>query len=227
MPIESVPLASLVEDMAIYPRHSVDDAHVTTLVLALESGQTLPPIAADRKSRRVTDGWHRCRAYRRVIGDTAVVDVELVAYKNEAEMVLDAVARNSAHGRRLDAMDRTRSVIMLREVGFNDSQIGLAMHMPESRVEKISLKVAKAPKSSGQTVPGTSMITLKRSVAHMAGETLSKSQAQAHAMLPGTSFMLIAKQLHRGLAENMVNLEDARLVAMLKTLRDLLVQKLL
>lgn len=224
--IVQLPLAKLVEDMDLYPRHAVDTAHVQSLVFALESGATLPPIVADKRSKKITDGWHRARAYRRVIGPEAVVDVELIPYKNEAEMIVDAVARNAAHGRPFDAIDRTRSVVMLRTIGCSDAQIGLALKVPEARVEKLMVKLASAPKSSGETIPGTNQVALKRSVIHLAGQSLTKSQAKTHAMLPGVSFLLIAKQLYQGLAERMVNLEDEKLVKQLADLRDLLVQLL-
>ena len=224
--VVSMPLAELVEDMDLYPRHAVDVAHVQVLVFALEAGATLPPIIADKKSKRITDGWHRGRAYRRVLGPTATVDVELINYKSEAEMRLDAVVRNAMHGRRLDAIDRTRSVVMLRHSGFNDAQIAAAIKLPEKRIEKLAVKLATGPKSSGETVPGTSVIALKRSVAHLEGQRLTKSQTKAHALLPGTSFLLIAKQLWQGLSEDMVNLEDNRLVEQLIALRDVLVAKL-
>lgn len=224
--VSSMALAELVEDLDLYPRHAVDTSHVQALVFALESGETLPPIVADKKSKRITDGWHRCRAYQRFLGDKATVDVELVPYKNEAEMRFDAVARNASHGRRLDAIDRTRSVIMLRTSGFNDAQISLALHVPESRVEKLSIKLATCPLSSDEAVPGTNKIALKRSVSHLAGTSLSKTQAEVHAMLPGTSFLLVARQLCSALEQKMVNLTDEHLVEHLVKLRDLLVKVL-
>ena|GEM_PF-1201422 len=224
--VVQLPLAKLVEDFDLYPRHAVDTAHVQSLVFALESGATLPPIIADKRSKKITDGWHRARAYRRVLGPEAVVDVELGPYKNKAEMIVDAVARNATHGRPFDAIDRTRSVVMLRTIGCSDAQIGLALKVPEARVEKLMVKLASAPKSSGETIPGTNRIALKRSVIHLAGQTLTKSQAQTHAMLPGVSFLLIARQLYQGLLEKMVNLEDEKLVKQLAELRDLLVRSI-
>jgi hypothetical protein len=222
----TIPLAELVEDMDLYPRHAVDPVHVQSLVHALNAGATFPPIVADRTSKRITDGWHRARAYQRVLGRNASVDVELVPYESEAAMLVDAVARNAAHGRRLDAMDRTRCVMMLRKRGCTDMQIALAMQIPEKQVEKYVVRVAKAPKSSGQTVPGTNTIVLKRSVAHLAGSTLSRNQAEVHAKLPGTSFLLVADQLLQGLLADMVNLSDERLRSKLEALRDALLEKL-
>jgi len=224
--IVTIPLAELVEDTDLYPRHAVDAAHVQALVFALESGANLPPLVADGKSKRLTDGWHRARALRRFLGPDAAVDVELVSYKDEAAMKFDAVVRNAAHGRRLDSIDKTRSVIMLRASGFNDAKISAALNMPEKRVEKLMVRVATAPKSSSTVVPGTNKVTLKRSVGHFDGRSMTKRQAEAHAMMPGTSFLLIAKQLCVGLAEGLVDLTDDRLVAQFRELHEELTTKL-
>jgi hypothetical protein len=221
-----MPLADLVEDMDLYPRHAVDPSNVQALAHALEAGATLPPIIADKKSKRIVDGWHRARAYKRIHGPTTSVEVEVVAYKDEAAIKYDAILRNSQHGRRLDAIDRTRCVVMLRSSGFTDGQIAGALNVPEERVEKLAVKVAVGPKGSNANVPGTNQITLKRSVAHMEGKKLTKAQAVAHAKLPGTSFLLIARQLSLGLSEDMIDLEDERLTDQLRELRDLLVAKL-
>lgn len=220
--VVSLPLASLVEDFDVYPRHAVDGAHVTRIVMALEAGKSLPPIRADKKSKIITDGWHRGRAYNRFLGADATVDVELVPYATRAEMALDAVQSNTAHGRPLDAIDSRRSIILLREVGFNDGQIALALHVPERRIEKFAIKVATASKSAPGVVPGTNKITLKRCVSHMQGQRLTKTQAEAHVTLPGTSFLLVAKQLCLALQEQMIDLEDKRLVEQLTELQGLL-----
>lgn len=221
-----MPLAELVEDMDFYPRHAVDSTHVSALVLALEAGEKLPPIVVDKKSKRITDGWHRARAYRRFLGPDGTISVEVVPYKNDADMKFDAARRNAAHGRKLDAVDRTRCVMMLKAVGFSDIRIASALCIPEGRVSKLSIRVASAPKGSSQLMPGTSSISLKQSVSHLAGTRLTKSQAETHAMLPGTPFILLAKQLHAALSEGMMDMTDDRLVEQLVALRDLLVENL-
>ena len=222
----TLPLAVLVEDMDLYPRHHVDGTHVQGLVMALETGADLPKIVADEKSKRITDGWHRRRALVRFLGPEASVEVELVRYKNDAEMKLDAVHRNTAHGRRLDSVDRTRCVIMLRAAGFDDSDIGTALRLPRTRVEKLAIKVATGPKGAPRVAPGTSTISLKQSVVHLAGKKLTKKQAEVHSMLPGTSFLLLVRQLCAALKENMVDLSHEPMVEQLGTLRDLLNEKI-
>ena len=216
--IVTLGVAELVEDMSLYPRHAVDDAHVRSIVYALECGAQLPPVVADEKTKKITDGWHRCRAYARHFGPTATIEVQLVNYKSEAEMLLDAVARNAVHGRKLDAVDKTRSVVLLRKAGCTDAQIAVAINIPEAKIEKLVIRLATAPKMAGTTITGTNKIALKRPVLHMAGTTLTREQAEAHAILPGTSFLLIARQLYTGLTQGMVNLEDEKLVTQLKAL---------
>jgi hypothetical protein len=216
-----IALAEIVEDLILYPRHAVDDAHVAALFHAINSGAELPPIVLDEKSKRIVDGWHRYRAWKRVRGVEGTVVVELVAYTSEAEMLRDAVARNSTHGRRLDAQDRTRSIIMLRNVGLTDEEIAETIHIPTVRVQKIALKIATVPRGSNG-IPGTQKIALKRSVEHFEGRRMTKAQADAHASAPGTSYLLLARQLGDAIEHGLVNMEDERLVAALDRLRGLL-----
>jgi hypothetical protein len=224
--VVSMPIADVIEDMDLYPRHAVDDGNVRSLVLALQSGCQLPPPVIDSKSKRIVDGWHRVRAYKRVLGASAVVDIEVKTYRNDAEMICDAVQRNAAHGRRFDAIDRTRAVLMLEKHGLSTHRIAVALNMPEDNVTKIRIKVATAPAGSKGLVPGTTSITLKRPVRHLQGTRLSKSQADMHSSLPGTSFLLIARQLCGALREGMVDLEDEKLMTQLAELRDLLVERI-
>lgn len=222
-----LPLASLVEDMSIYPRHAIDGMHVASLVSALEVGNDLPPIRIDGKSKRITDGWHRRRARLRLAGNDGAQKTECIAvdYGSEAEMIADAVRCNAIHGRRLDALDRTRCILMLRSVGLNDAQISQTIMIPEAKIEKLVVRVAEAPKGTGLAVPGTQMIVLKQAAAHLAGEKMTKGQVEAHGMMPGTSLVLVARQLGEALRHDLIDWENERLIEALRELRDLLTAK--
>lgn len=222
MTVCSVPLAELVEDLSLYPRHVVDDTHVSSLVLALKSGASLPPLVADKKSKRLVDGWHRLRAYRRVVGDTAAVDVELRSYKDEAQMLLDAVALNATHGRRLDRVDQVRVVMLAERVGITEQQVATVLHVPVDRVKTLRVRVAVVPHGTITAIPGTNTVALKRPVAHMAGQTLTKAQAVAQRTVPGTSYLLIVRQLSDGIKHRLINQEDERLLAELDNLHTML-----
>lgn len=209
--IETVPVAALVEDMSLYPRHAVDDTNVQALSLALEAGCDLPPLIADAATKKIVDGWHRGRAYVRCHGPGAVAPVEFRSYPNEAAMVEAAVALNSSHGRRLDAIDQTRAVLMMERHGIQPKRIAMALHVPEARVVKLQMRVAQARVETDTTVPGTNRITLKRPVRHLQDKVLTKEQAIAHDMMPGTSFLLLARQLTAALNTGLVNKEDDKL----------------
>lgn len=216
----TLPIADLVEDLSVYPRHAVDEANVTSLVRALESGATLPPIVVDKASKRIVDGIHRGRAYRRVLGAAGAVDVDLRSYKDEASLLLDAVAMNAVHGRQFDAIDRTRAVLMLEKQGVETLKIAAALHIPEAHVQKIKVRVATATHMSDQTVPGTRRIVLKRPVHHLAGTKLTDEQVDAHSRAPGVSYLLLTRQLTEGLRTHLLNLEDAKLMDALRDLHD-------
>lgn len=209
--ITMVPLAGLVEDMAIYPRHAVDGQHVARLAQALRAGTVLPPLVADLESKRLVDGWHRARAYRQVQGAAAVVPVELRRYPTAAALLEDAVALNASHGRRLDGVDLARAVLMLEAVHVSRVRIAAVLHVPEARVETLRVRIAQAPPDSAAAVPGTTAVILKRSVAHLAGSLLSEAQVAAHAHQAGTSHLLQAHQLRDALVYDLVNGEDTAL----------------
>lgn len=216
---KTIAICDLVEDMEIYPRHAVDDANVASLVRALEAGLPLPPLVVDRKSKRIVDGWHRYRAYKRFVGPEAVVDVDLRTYKDEASMMIDAVSLNATHGRKLDAIDHARIVVMLKRVNVDPVRIAVALQVPEARVVQLECRLASATHERRGTVTGGTEVALKRPVTWMAGQTLTDEQVEVHNSLPGTSFLLIANQLRTALDAKMVNLTDEKLVEALKKLQ--------
>lgn len=218
----SVPLASLIEDFSIYPRHAVDDANVASLVNALKSGQTLPPVVAERKSKRIVDGWHRARAYRRVLGPEASIDVELVDYESEEDLLLDSIHRNASHGRQFDAIDQVRAAHLCQERGISLQAIAAVLHVPVERVQKLTVRLAEAPKSGPGTIPGTAAVALKRPVTHLAGTKLTKEQVEAHGRAPGTSYLLIITQLEDAMLHDFLNRNDERLMGALRGLQETL-----
>ncbi len=224
--VVSLPLAELVEDMALYPRHEVDEANVAHLTQALKTGDTLPPIVADKESKRIVDGWHRSRAFRRVLGADAVVDVELRSYKSTGEMFLDAVALNATHGRRLDRIDEVRITILGEQYGLDATRIAAALHYPEERIKTLRLRVATVEQPGPGTVPGTQQLPLKRSMRHLAGSTLTKEQVAAHSIQAGVSLLLQVRQLHEALANHLVDPNDGRLRDALEALATVLAKYL-
>ncbi len=214
-------IAGLVEDMTLYPRHAVDTQHVSQIALAISAGAKLPPIIVDRKSKRIVDGFHRCRGLIRVHGKEADVDVELRDYKNEKEIILDAIALNAHHGRRLDRMDQVRAIVMAESVGATKHAISVALSVPEKQVEILRVRIASVAPSSDSAIPHSvpSVMVLKRPVAHLAGKKLTMEQAEAHASMPGTSFALLCNQLIKAMDAELIDPEDETTFAALGELK--------
>lgn len=220
MTIKPTPLAALVEDLSLYPRHAVDDTHVGNLVQALRAGATFPPIVADAASKRLVDGWHRVRAYRRVLGAEGVIDVDLRKYGSEAEVLLDAIRLNASHGRKFDRIDQVRSVLLADGVGIPVDQLSFAMQVTTERIQTLRIRVALAPAPGDGTVTGTLKVALKRSMGHFADQQMTAEQVAAHDSQAGTSFLLQVHQLRDALRYDLMNRADARLMAALDELID-------
>lgn len=206
-PVE-LPLAALIEDLSIYPRHAVDPQHVSSLVDAIRSGVILPPLVAEtgtKDTHRIVDGVHRLRAIRKAIGENATASVILKQYASEADLLLDAIAMNSAHGRRLDRMDQARSVLLAEAAGATVQMISVVLHVPETRVQQLSVRIAYVDKKDSPP------IVLKRPAQHFQGQTMTAAQALAHQSMPGTSLLLTARQLRLALSTGLANSEDSPL----------------
>lgn len=217
----TVPLSDLVEDFSVYPRHQVDSTHVTTLALALQAGEPLPPLAVERATTRIVDGFHRARAYRRVFGETGAAPVEWCAYSSPAALILDAIRRNSAHGRRLDAMDRTRAIRMAEVAGATVQAISVVLRMPEAAVLRVRPRVVLLPRGAGpveDAIPGTNEVPTKPSYEHLKGVTLTPKQARVLGSQPGVSHTLLAGQLADAISSDLINWNNARLVVALTVL---------
>lgn len=201
-----VPLASLVEDLQIYPRHAVDPQHVGALIEALRVGVELPPLVVEAGGNRIVDGIHRNRAFIRVLGEEASVAVVFRTYANEAELLLEAIRLNSAHGRRLDKMDQARAVYLAEQAGASTQALSVVLNITEQKVEQLRVRVAFVEHQEGG-MP----LFLKRPARHLQGQTLTYEQATAHQSMPGNSLLLTARQIRLALTTGLANAEDPML----------------
>ncbi len=201
---EVVQTADLVQDDAIYPRRSRDSVHVGDLVRALRAGATLPAVVADRNTRKVLDGWHRIKAAEVAQGAAAVVEVNWADCANEAEMVLEAVRLNSAHGLKLDKVDQVRAVGMLDRLGIDVKVISFTLSVPELQVQRLRLRRVE--------VQGGGHELLKASVLHLSGTEVTQARAGALRSAPGTHYSLLARQLADALEFGLLERDDAELV---------------
>lgn len=209
MAMKDVALASLVEDFSLYPRHGVDDTHVSDLIRAIEAGVTLPPIVVEAKTFRIVDGWHRLRAYRRVLGKEGSTTVDLRQYASEAALFLAAVELNAAHGRKLDRHDQVRIVLRLRELKVNDQQISVALHVPQPTITSLALRIVQGPDGATPS---------KRGFEHLRGKKVSAAQMAVIDSVRSGEVGRLCLELSRMLEQRLVDLEDEATLAQLKAL---------
>jgi len=155
-------LSELVFDYDLYPRSMIDSQHVSSMVEALAAGRTLPPIIVEKKTKRVVEGWKRCRAYRRHFGAEATIPAELKTYRSDAEFYLDACRYNRDHGQPFTSYDRTRSAVRAQALGLSQAQIAEALGISVERIES-SLTRTTAVSGSGKA---QTIVPLKGTIRH-------------------------------------------------------------
>lgn len=212
----TVRLASLVEDLDMYPRTQVSSVHVTTLISAIEAGCELPPLIVDRKSKRIVDGFHRRRAYLKVLGSDASVEAELRTYKSDAELFAAAVEANTAHGLPLQEIEKRRVVFRLDDLGVGSDRIASALRTSPDKIDKIRLKVATVTEGGGSI----RLEPLKRPLFHKQGSEMTEAQAKAHRSAPGTSYALTIRQLRDAVRFDLLDRTDGRIIEALQALSE-------
>ena len=197
-PVEMVRLTDLILDFSLYPRAMVDSTTVSRLVMALECGEQLPPMVADRSTKKVSDGFHRHTAYARVKRD--IVPTIFRDYATEADLFLDALRMNASHGRPLTSFDVRRSLIRCVDLGIDPLRAASVVHVPPIRAtEMIRL--------SAQTEAGI-RIPLKRGLGHMAGRVIDDDQAETNRRYGGMRPSYYVAQLIGILRSGMWDRED-------------------
>ena len=207
--------AELIEDFDLYPRNNVDSHNVRNLVNALASGAELPPIICDRKSKRVTDGFHRRRAYLQFYGEDAEIMVIEKNYRDEAAMFLDAMRMNAGHGAKLDPCDRTHCVIIAERLSIPLDQVAGALQMP---IDKLGpLRQSIGTDGAGLSIP------LKRTISKgFGGRKLNKRQVEANTKLSGMSQQFYFNQCIELLEAGLLDKSDDKLIERCKVLFELL-----
>lgn len=214
--IVKVKASELVEDFALYPRNGVFDGHVYDLAQAIRGGAAMPPVVADLKSKRITDGFHRRRAHVKVSGDDAEIDVQLVDYENEAAMFRDTIARNISHGRRLSTADIARCASLAEKFRISRDKLADMLNVTRERLKEITV-------SRFATGPKGNRVIVRRPMAHLAqsGKPLTQEQEDAAPKIGGQTAIYHARQLILLLKTDSLP-EDDKLTTALIELRELL-----
>lgn len=204
----------LVYDFDLYPRGSVDSHHVGEIAAAIQAGSELPPIVIDKKTKRIVDGFHRSKAYRRVYGDDYEIMCIEKTYKSEKDLFLDSMRYNASHGRALTQHDKVHCLIMAEKFKIEPELLGQALNITVGRIGQLTTErvglIGKAP------------VALKRTVRHMAGQQLTQVQSDANKKLSGMNQSFYVNQVITLIESDMLDLDDQNLMETLGRLYDLI-----
>ena len=209
-------ISGLVLERELSPRANLGSNHVGQLAESLRAGADLPPIVAERETSRVVDGFHRIEAYRRVYGREALIEVLEKDYADEAELFLDAVRLNAAHGSRLAPYDQLRCVEIAQRLSIDPGRVAGALSVRPSYVGELSARRLGSELSTRSPVP------LKRTIEHMRGNPLNPAQMGANQKLGGQSQAFYVNQLILLLENDLLDTTNANLMERLAHLKDLL-----
>lgn len=195
-------------------RGKVDPYTVRRYVLALRAGATFPPLVVAAGSLVLVDGYHRARAYDCIVGPSAAVPVEVVAYSSRKAMIEDALARNAAHGRPYDARDHAWIALLARRHRIGLPRVAELLGLdPRWLAAKVRRRTATA---DGEDVP------LKRTLEHLAGTALTPEQAACNEASGGMPLRYFADQVRLHVEAGAADLTHAPTVRALARLRDCL-----
>ena len=212
---EMVKVGLLKEDGDLYPRQKIDQTHVAHIVSAIKSGDVMPPLVADRKTKMLIDGAHRRRGYQRAFGPDYETPVVFKDYPNRAEMLLDAIRYNSAHGNNLTASDRAHCRILSQGMKIPPVRFCEAMRIP--LVQYGGFKVAFMGKGKGRVD-----LPLKPGMRHLAGQELTPRQVEVNDHLNGNDPLYLVKCITELLEVGAFDLDDEKTVQRLTALHQAL-----
>ena len=207
-------ISALVFDFDLYPRGSVDSQHANDIVTALEAGTAMPPIVIDIKSKRVIDGFHRTKAYRRLHGEDFEVECVEKKYKNDADMFLDAMRYNASHGRTLTPHDKAHCLLLAEKLSIAPELVSSALNLTVAKLGE--LRGSRIGSLSGQP------IALKNTIRHMAGKELTQAQSDANDKLSGMNALFYVNQLITLIENDLIDKSNEELAHGLANLSDLI-----
>jgi len=211
---QEVKVSTLVLDYDFYPREQIQSFHVRQMVEAMEAGVILPPIIVDRKSKRVVDGFHRVRAYQKLYGKDATIPAILKTYKTEADMFADGIALNTTHGRPLTPYDKARCIARAEELKMEPQMTARALNMTPERLGEL--------RASRIATYKMKPVTLKQTMAHLAGGELTDDQYAYNRKAGGPNQTFFINQIIAMIEADAVNWENDKVVSALVKLYDLL-----
>ena len=216
-------VGELILDMELYPRGEIDGTRIGHLRDALNAGESLDPITADKTSKKVSDGFHRTKLYLRDFGGDYKVDVFLKDYATEAELLTDAARLNARHGKPLNRHDKVRCLLLAEKLGVPADEMAAALSMTVDAAGELRTERVGKLKTNGREAD----VPLKRTFRHLAGKRLTKGQAEANRRSSGMNAVFYVNQVIDMLENDLLDPEDDRVIQRLTTLKELLAKRTL
>jgi hypothetical protein len=195
------------------------------MVESLKAGVELPPVIADKISKRTTDGFHRVTAAQKFSKinkeKKAMINVIFKEYNSEEEMFLDAMRYNASHGRMLTQYDRAHCIIIAEELKLSANEVANALSITIDKYGELKANhIGELTLSTdlGKKKP----IPLKRTIRHKKGQTLNKFQAEANERLGGMNQMFYVNQIIDLIENDLLDIENKGLMERIEKLRELL-----
>jgi ParB-like chromosome segregation protein Spo0J len=208
-----VKCGELVADYDFYPRSKVDSTSVQQIADAMEAGFEMPPIVIDKKSKKIVDGVHRVRATMRTKGQDAEVEAIARSYANDGEMLLDAIRLNASHGNRLSPWDRTRCLLLAKEMSIAMGDLATALN---TDINNLQTMMESLGTYRSKPIP------IKKTIRHMEGKKFTKAQREANEKLGGLNQTHYANQLILLIEADLLDTENPNLMERLHRLYELL-----
>ncbi len=215
--MEEIPIADLILDYDLYPRTQINGMHVKDLCDALEAGAELPPVIADKKTKRVVDGFHRVTAFKREGRES--IPVVWKTYKSDAEILLDSIRYNSIHGQKFSHYEIVRVFGKARSLGVDPEMVANAAHITVSRLNQL-LELKTASNEKGNLVP------IKRTLSSWRGKRIGKKQVEGNIFAGGQHALFYINQVINILENDLADFKDEKFIQAILKLKELIKVKI-
>jgi len=167
-------IKELTFDKSFYPRAGVNLVTVLSYASAMKTGSKFPPILVGmyKGKKYVLDGWHRSRAVKQ--NKEKYIEGEYQKFKNEREMYIEAVRRNTTHGLQYSPYEKRRMILRLEELDVDVATIEDLVKIPLDKITKFVANGSMVNAITGKRVAVKS--TLKPFAGGLASEELLNAQ---------------------------------------------------
>ena len=224
--------SQMIEDLTIYPRHTIEAVTVNRYADAYRIGDLLPNPIVDGATLRIVDGFHRIRAWTKANGDEKMT-VTVRRYDDEKALVIDAVNLNAAHGKPFASQDLIRVHRILVEHGYSIEDTAKVLHVTQPRLERLietrtaTVATMEITTTKPKAAAPVEHIALKPALRHMAGTELTVEQSAVNDYLAGSNQTYLVRQLRLILDSGLLDRDDDTLRYELAGLRDALIESTL